>query len=220
MIVNQWLETGKVLGAEASRLSLQAINQLLKTNSAISLTGSDLRVLGVSLLAGLVLLVVLLIVDRWWFGSRKAGKVLRIFLIILVTGLVILFHIGYQLTIGRQSLEKEAIEVRQPQQIEIKRLTTDVVLVSWETKRKTVGGVLWGYSPEHLDNLVLSDQGSQDELKHRAVIDVEPDQSVFLVIISNGYKYLDQGEAYQIGVGSDYQLEPIEPINIEKKDEN
>lgn len=88
-----------------------------------------------------------------------------------------------------QGTVTQASKIIPPDNIQVTQIE-HAVEISWQTEQPTVGGIVYGTSPDNLDSAVATKTGSQITTIHLAKIEnLTPGETYYYQIISSGKRY-------------------------------
>ena len=107
-----------------------------------------------------------------------------------------------------------------PRNVEISRVTDEIVMVKWNSRYPVMSQVLWGYDPASLDMVELGNRGGKESVEHEVTIEVLPGQEVYLKLVSHGgmqYGQDREGNPYRVEVNAaPYVLEELELKEVDR----
>ncbi|MFH2019577.1 MAG: hypothetical protein ABII80_03125 [bacterium] len=205
MMINNFVEQGRVLGAQIYRESAMVVQAVIDQDYRATLNTHDMRTILISL--GIVLAVVVCQVIgalvRKRRGSRcQVGKwfwYVLLDLIVFVGAVVIQAYVNYKI-----------LKIEYPQQVQVERLGDSLVRVRWMTYDATLGIMSWNYEGEP-SQFAIDSEGDEKRKEHEVILEVEPQKKIDFYLFV-GEKKFGQSETdpYQVDAMSvDYQLEEI-----------
>ena len=208
------LNAAYVLGINSSADTAKAVSTVVYDNGFMQIrSGYELVILAVFLLLA-IFIVRQFITILQKLGSDKnfgLGNIVRI---------AIMNIIIFVLTVvGLASCNIWLIEREAPVDLTYERLTPVIVNITWKSKIPAMSQVLWGYSPEHLDNVSLGASGEQKVLSHEVTLTVAPEQEVYFKVMVNGIKYGETGMQGYYHLGKNTNTDEIYELQLKEASE-
>lgn len=203
---------GLVLGASAPPSSTQVVATTL-TDGVVSQvqSGYGIAIFGVVMLAGAVMIYQLMMIIKKLGTDKQFGlaNILQIGVIDIVIFVLTVISIA---SFNTWSIKRES-----PQNLHYERVSSELVRVTWESRSNTMSQVLWGYDPDHLDNINLGVAGENKVQVHEVMFNVNVGGDIYFKIVVNGIKYGDSGTSGYYRLTSNNQINKLYELKLKEK---
>lgn len=206
----QWINESKVLGIKTEAASALLVRDVLASSLLSQINNGLTGLIFVLIMSIGAMMIYQFIVVLKKLGSDKKFGLSNIIRIIALDIVIFVMTVLGIATFNRWSIERDT-----PEELRYERLTNETVSVKWKSASSVMSQVLWGYGPEHLDNIALGTNGEERTNTHEVVFQVIPNEDIFFKIVADGVKY---GEGGTTGFYHLYKSNrPLELIDLPTK---